>query len=475
MPNLDILVTLRCNAKCRNCIEFCNREQDTGLDYSDSDMTLAQIDNFVSQVREAAYKITFEHVYVTGGEPLLHPRIVEIVRRLDPLRAAGYITELHVNSNMTLPVPKQIQKYVVNFTNVKDKAAKHQVVLLHPSEMSKFARGRSRCTHYRKDTWTLSYLGFALCCAGDGYARLYGRGDMFLSHLPLSVREFPAMDEICWNCPFSMEDKLPMESKAGAPVSKIYTTEADKNKAGRKIAVRYPELLKPPRGPQRVTWVCCTFNRHRSLGHLVHCFLQQDYPAELRRLVILDDAGQYENQQGDGWELVSVPRRFATLGQKRNAAWALAGDTDILCGVDDDDMYLPHAMSACVAALTEGEWAIPSAVYQECSPGVYALEPYHGHSSTWGYRREDYMRTTGFSFENKGEDGGLQVQFEELALRIVDPLKLGFEPYCLYGRFQPFHAHKFCPGDYEKLTPGKKQIIEITPGYKATPRGYVSV
>ena len=44
----------------------------------------------------------------------------------------------------------------------------------------------------------------------------------------------------------------------------------------------------------------------------------------LRELMILDDAGQYENQEGDGWRLISIPSRFRSLGEKRNACAALA-------------------------------------------------------------------------------------------------------------------------------------------------------
>jgi len=68
--------------------------------------------------------------------------------------------------------------------------------------------------------------------------------------------------------------------------------------------------------------VCCTFRRPHLLGELIESFLRQDYPRELRELIILDDAGDYDNQQGDGWQLISMPRRFRSLGEKRNAAGA---------------------------------------------------------------------------------------------------------------------------------------------------------
>jgi hypothetical protein len=70
--------------------------------------------------------------------------------------------------------------------------------------------------------------------------------------------------------------------------------------------------------------LCCTYQRPHLLGQLIESFRRQDYPLSMRELIILDDAGQYENQHEDGWRLISVPSRFATLGEKRNACAALA-------------------------------------------------------------------------------------------------------------------------------------------------------
>jgi hypothetical protein len=54
--------------------------------------------------------------------------------------------------------------------------------------------------------------------------------------------------------------------------------------------------------------VTITYKRPQQLAALIGCFLAQDHPD--RELVILDDAGQYDNQEGDGWRLVSVPDRY---------------------------------------------------------------------------------------------------------------------------------------------------------------------
>src|SRR5690606_40696836 len=73
----------------------------------------------------------------------------------------------------------------------------------------------------------------------------------------------------------------------------------------------------------KIAAICCTYKRPTLLAEAIECFIRQDYPAELRELIVLDDAGQYGNQRGDGWRIVSLPVRFRTLGEKRNASAAL--------------------------------------------------------------------------------------------------------------------------------------------------------
>jgi glycosyltransferase involved in cell wall biosynthesis len=121
--------------------------------------------------------------------------------------------------------------------------------------------------------------------------------------------------------------------------------------------------------------LCCTFRRPHTLGQLVESFLRQVYPADLRELVILDDAGQYENQTGEGWRLVSIPARFRSLGEKRNACAALASpDVDGFLVADDDDIYLPHWFQATADALSQAEWSRLGLVLLEEGDGLREVE-----------------------------------------------------------------------------------------------------
>ncbi|HUT14422.1 MAG TPA: hypothetical protein VMY42_28310, partial [Thermoguttaceae bacterium] len=55
----------------------------------------------------------------------------------------------------------------------------------------------------------------------------------------------------------------------------------------------------------------------------------------------------YDEQMGPGWWLLSLGKRFRTLGEKPNACAALASaDVDAFAVWDDDDICLPWHLEA---------------------------------------------------------------------------------------------------------------------------------
>ena len=107
----------------------------------------------------------------------------------------------------------------------------------------------------------------------------------------------------------------------------------------------------------KIAAVCPTYKRPQLLGRAIHCFLQQTHPD--RELVILDDAGQYRNQAGDRWRLVSINKRYDCFGDKRNAVIdMISPDVEGIVCWDDDDVYWPHAIEAVSAALEKRPWAM---------------------------------------------------------------------------------------------------------------------
>ena len=211
--------------------------------------------------------------------------------------------------------------------------------------------------------------------------------------------------------------------------------------------------------------LCCTYHRPHTLGQLIESFLRQDYPKELRELIILDDAGQYENQEGDGWRVVSIPRRFHSLGEKRNACAALASpDVEGFLVADDDDIYLPHWFRASADALAKADWSHPSLVLLEHGEGLKEHETgglYHGG---WAFRREAFYRVRGYRPLNNGEDQDLAARLCEVGVKEYDPCRDHPPFYVFRNDNGSYHLSWMGDDGYEALADKKadwKVPIEI--------------
>ena len=212
--------------------------------------------------------------------------------------------------------------------------------------------------------------------------------------------------------------------------------------------------------------LCCTFRRPHTLGQLVESFLRQDYPSELRELVILDDAGQYENQSGDGWRLVSIPSRFRSLGEKRNACAALASaDVEGFLVADDDDIYLPHWFSAQAEALKQADWSRPGLVLLEDGDALREAESdglYHGG---WAFRKETFYRVRGYGPHNNGEDQELAGRLNEAGAKYCDPCSFA-RPFYIY-RYDnnSYHLSYMDDAGYRSLGDGAVSKSQVQPGW----------
>jgi glycosyltransferase involved in cell wall biosynthesis len=103
-----------------------------------------------------------------------------------------------------------------------------------------------------------------------------------------------------------------------------------------------------------VSCFCLTYGRPRLLEEAIHSFLLQDYAGPKEMIVLNDYADQVLSFDHPEVHVINLPRRFRTLGEKLNAAVALASH-DLLFVWDDDDIYLPHRLSFSVAAFDPGK------------------------------------------------------------------------------------------------------------------------
>ena len=134
-----------------------------------------------------------------------------------------------------------------------------------------------------------------------------------------------------------------------------------------------------------VTCLCPTYARFERLRDAVACFLLQDYAGE-KRLIILNDAPEPValGAAVAGVRVINAPSRYPTLGDKRQALLRMA-TTPLVAHWDDDDLYLPWHLSACVRTLL----AHPAARCAKPETAWYATGP-HDSWTLQGVRRNTF-------------------------------------------------------------------------------------
>ena len=217
----------------------------------------------------------------------------------------------------------------------------------------------------------------------------------------------------------------------------------------------------------KLSCICITYNRPQLLQRLIECYLRQEYPSELCELIILDDGGQYTNQfhsELKNWSLISIPKRFATLGEKRNATISLiADDSDAVVVFDDDDIYLPWTLTAHAAALESGEWSVPSTVLTD--NGIAPITNnllYHG---SWAFRSDLFRDVGGYNWIDNGEDKTLFNKFIAGGATRVDPIELGFKPFYIYLTGLHHHISMLAQNGYSLLKTECKHVDNIVPSW----------
>ncbi len=97
-----------------------------------------------------------------------------------------------------------------------------------------------------------------------------------------------------------------------------------------------------------VSCICLTYGRPEVLEEALASFLRQEYPGPKELIVVNDYAEQTLVFDHPEVCVINVSNRFRTVGEKMNAAVALASH-DLLFVWDDDDIYLPHRLRFCIA------------------------------------------------------------------------------------------------------------------------------
>ena len=156
-----------------------------------------------------------------------------------------------------------------------------------------------------------------------------------------------------------------------------------------------------------LTCLCPTYKRPLLLANLLYCFEQFDYPSDRCQLIVLDDNGQFPDQpHGKNWKVVSHSRRYATLGDKRNALAEMAPEmSDAFVVLDDDEAYLPWTLRAQAWALERSELSCPDRVLVEDADSTLLMERVEfAFHPAWAFSRNLFYRSGGYPSINHQED-----------------------------------------------------------------------
>jgi glycosyltransferase involved in cell wall biosynthesis len=222
-----------------------------------------------------------------------------------------------------------------------------------------------------------------------------------------------------------------------------------------------------PRDLPFVSCLCPTYLRPRLLENSIACFLAQDYPAERRELVILDDAGQIAPRKGDGWEVISTARRFRSLPGKFNALADLARG-DILAIWEDDDIYLPWHITAHVKALQDGGFSKPSRVlslYTGTLQGEDATGRFH---ASIAFTRAAFDAAGGWPLTRRGDFDQQFLARLSQSSATTDPCRTHAPSYVFrWGSTHSYHGQGLMQGPkdvdwYTRLADAPFQHPEVT-------------
>ena len=205
----------------------------------------------------------------------------------------------------------------------------------------------------------------------------------------------------------------------------------------------------------RIAAICCTYKRPNQLAEAVESFMRQDYPAELREMIVLDDAGQYDPGALDdvpGVKLVTTPHRFRTLGEKRNASAALVSpDVDAYAVWDDDDIYLPWHISAMARVFESGvAWSRPYEVWIDKRTWLQRKKANGLFHGAWGFTREAFLSVGGYPAMQSGQDQALSGRFKKAGIRSRSPEGVPSYIYRWHTYSGARHISALGPDGYER-------------------------
>lgn len=195
--NYEIEITLRCTRACPECNRFCHLDW---FDQSDTDMTMEQIERFVDQVKSAGRGIG--QITLIGGEPMLHPKLGEIIDLLQKELVNPRIAKrvkLATNGDLLHTLPISVCHGLHIKVDAFDNKA-HRCLMAAPCDTGQKCVKLGECPTPLHCGLGVNCYGYWPCGAGSAIARLFGLSQYRHTELPLSIADFGDLQALCELC-----------------------------------------------------------------------------------------------------------------------------------------------------------------------------------------------------------------------------------------------------------------------------------
>jgi len=172
-------------------------------------MSLTQIEKFCQEMKNTNTYIG--RVRLLGGEPTLHPRLVEISSMMSDLVSEGHLGQVEIITNGSHPekiVPARNYIDKIRVSGEKDKQ-KHHTANLAATPHSLGYEGKM-CNAPWHCGISLNYYGYFPCSSGAGLARLMNDMERWqrlsLPQRPV-LEEWPDLQDLCNYCYHGLRDE----------------------------------------------------------------------------------------------------------------------------------------------------------------------------------------------------------------------------------------------------------------------------
>jgi hypothetical protein len=219
--SIEIDVTDFCNMRCRMCVRGCDLKGPLKREM----LSLADIQRFIKETINAGWR--WNIVKVVGGEPTLHPDIVEIVK----LIKKGKITNnIFFFSNDISEKSKELKEIITPLVNryvtrlgvggykSKDKLSyeHHYTPYIKPSDIGvNYKANVNKCTIPFKCGMGFTSRGYGICCNAVNFMRILGHDSSLRTLTDLLSRKkyIEQMEKYCSICgiPFDIKKEVMSE------------------------------------------------------------------------------------------------------------------------------------------------------------------------------------------------------------------------------------------------------------------------